>query len=596
MSNYAIVGDERIYNTDKLTNEIRRITNGEINLTQSDLYLGIDDLIDSMKRGVVHNYDNMQSILVLDYAFEDSSKYAQSAEEFMELQDMMQTLGMTKVKLYLFTRNSDLYHLLQGEINGYPGMIYENTEIMLFEQQAIADMVRVMRGEMDGSGYRTPRKKTKTRVEQYEENKRQLEEENRQISQEVLDFEKDTQESKLNKEEYINTPQAKEKEKRIEKEREEKIRQFEKEGKKYYIDNWGEPQEYIEEDLTDIIEDDEDDLYVKYDLEVEDLPKPQKKVGKVHTNGVETVESVYTEVNNIRNISEAKVPKIMDIKLLYDKLKDESMGVVDKKLQEDVAIILVTSLEGSGGSGMVAQVADAYAMVGRRVCIIDLDLEKRSQSRYYPNFDLKVSDMKGIKNAVLNVADGGRIDKVSVQVNSRISVCGLTQNFGRVAEGRYKPLELAINDIVLDAVDAYDIVLIDCPIKKLEYYVKSLYEVDRVLFVVENKEYRFEELFRDEIERLIEIGADNFLNYLANSTVVLNKVKESNRDSEGYLINEEWAREKIGSLGKLYEHMLVAGEIPYVEDFEQQYLTNRRYIWDDFKYRGIIKKMLNVAI
>ena len=48
---------------------------------------------------------------------------------------------------------------------------------------------------------------------------------------------------------------------------------------------------------------------------------------------------------------------------MYNDLFSDGMGVVEDKLSEDSTVMAVSSIKGSGGSGLTAQIAEVYAML-----------------------------------------------------------------------------------------------------------------------------------------------------------------------------------------------------------------------------------------
>src|SRR5699024_4135393 len=89
-------------------------------------------------------------------------------EEFIAVQDLMVTQGLTNVRLELITRNSDLYYEIQRGYKGFPGIIYNNTEVHLFHGKLVLrEVLAVLQVAYEGRGYFIEEKKPLSRVERY---------------------------------------------------------------------------------------------------------------------------------------------------------------------------------------------------------------------------------------------------------------------------------------------------------------------------------------------------------------------------------------------------------------------------------------------
>ena len=639
------------------------------------LYSTVDDLVTAMITGVASQFDMLTSILILDYGFEDESNVGSCIEEFIEVQDVLNQNNLRKVKLYLLTKNADLYDRIKQDYNGRDVLIYPNTEVFITKEIQFATLFQIMNGDNDGIGVRPSREATLNRVQRIEQERKRLEEDAKQVEKDTLEYEKDIPQSKLNKEDYVGTAKANEKRSQLEKERLMLTRRAERLGLSYLVDDWGditlydanggivdnidefekaqrnqrkkapntqestsksayqrelERQSYntSEEDF----EFDRDEPYrpgesssmeieqpgVSGDLEIEPRippakPRP-KEVKGAHigqsypvgssssVSGREDDKQYKPFKENIRITGretggDERVESLSTVKLLFDDLLSDGMSLVEDKLHDDTVVMAVSSVKGSGGSGIVAQVAEVYAMLGRKVCVIDLDLNGRGQTYYFGNYDKKVAENKGIANALTNVIEGGVITKASVSVNSRIDVCGISNSVGTISERYKETIARNLNSVLIDAKEFYDIVLLDIPIEDFSIYMdRSFSNVERFLFVTENKEYEIERLFRQYLSEFVESNGMLISDIFNNATIVLNKYSNTTRDEQGYHINKKWLKEKLYAKGAPYDSILVSGEIPYVRGYEEQFLTNQRYVWQDSGYMATVKEMLKESV
>lgn len=627
------------------------------------VYPTVDTLIDVLITSVSSQFDMLTSILVLDYAFEDENDVGSCIEEFIELQDVLTQYDMRKVKLYLLTKNGDLYDRIGKSYQGRDVLIYQNTEVFLTDSYHLTTMGNVLKGTMDGSGISPVRESTLTRHERIEQQQKVLEEDAKQVERETLEYEKDIPQSKLNREDYVDSASARAKREQMQKERDNLVRRAERLGLNYYIDDWGDITLYDENEneIEDL------DTYEKearerkrgarkepeqvrrksaYELEMErqsemeleeqqkregnlftetpeeelepTLPTPQNRtkrssqgghinqsypVGSTSSARVIGKEESYkpfkerTGVNTTNVEGNERVENVSTLKVLFEDLLSDGMTLVEEKLHDDSVIIAVSSMKGSGGSGIVSQTAEVYAMLGRKVCIIDLDINGRGQTHYFSNYDQRVRENKGISNALINVIEGGVINKASVSVNSRIDICGISQSVGAIPERYKETIARNLNSTLIDARDFYDIVLIDIPLEDFSLYMGNGFSnVERFLFVTENKEYEIERLFRQYLSDFAESNTMLISDIFNNSSIILNKYDNTSRDDEGYHINKKWLKEKLYDKGAPYDAILVSGEIPYARNFEHQYLTNQRYVWQDSGYMATIKNMLKEAV
>src|SRR5699024_2429571 len=94
-------------------------------------------------------FQELSSVLIVDYAFRDEGDGIEQtvAEKFVEIQDLMES-NYLNTKLYLLTRNADLYDKLKGTVNGIPGTYYHGTQIIITKGDYKIDTIRsVVNGE-----------------------------------------------------------------------------------------------------------------------------------------------------------------------------------------------------------------------------------------------------------------------------------------------------------------------------------------------------------------------------------------------------------------------------------------------------------------
>ena len=212
------------------------------------------------------------------------------------------------------------------------------------------------------------------------------------------------------------------------------------------------------------------------------------------------------------------------------------------------------------------------------------------------NFDKCVDEGKGLGNALLNVASGGLLETAAVKITSNISLVGISRTMDVIADDFTKTIANSLKEILKDATKMYDIVLIDLPMSYLKYYITCLDVIDRNFFIIENTFYKFEHFFGVRIQQLLGDSLLISKPFIQKSSIVLNKYNPYNRDKKGYSISRARIKDLLIEAGQPYDELFVVGEIPFYEDWEQQYLTNVRYLWKNEVALGVYKNILKEGV
>lgn len=597
-ANYAIVCGEKL--VPAIAGQIMTIE-PSINIEQENVYASLATLTTALNKGVSRIFDELNMIVVLDGAFDGKAKTKQMALEFLTVQDILNTSSYRKVRLVLLTKNSDLRDLFKDTIDGYDPFIYYNTEVFLSRKVGIKLLTQVLLGNKNGFGLHPPETRKKSQLTELEEDKQRLLNEAKQVGPEFLEADKNVPISKVSEVDYVDSDKTTKTIQEQQKEALRKQRLAERENKRQSSD----PDE-----STNYPESLDTNLSNKYGKGVRDPLTQTRPTNHTTHKSLDDLKSENSfrdlddsssiqaavakiKVNNTRTL---EVASIKDIKELYNHMLADSLGTVEEKLCTDHAIISVISDSNAGGSGFVAQTAETYAMLGKSVCIFDLDLDKRSQTLYFSNFDKCVDDGKGLGNALLNVASGGMLKKAAVKVTSNISIVGISRTMDIVSADFTKTIASTLKEILKDAIELYDIVLIDLPMAALHYYVSCLEVFDRNIFVIENSFYKFEHFFGVSIQQLLGDSLLISKPFIQKSSIVLNKYNPSNRDTKGYAMSRARIKDLLIDAGQPYDELFVVGEIPFYDKWEQQYLTNVRYVWKNEISLGVYKNILKEAI
>lgn len=603
-SNYAVVCGQKL--TATISGQIMTI-DPTIRVEQENVFANLSSLTSALNKGVSRIFDELNMIVVLDGAFDGKSTAKQMALEFLTVQDILNTSSYRKVRLVLLTKNSDLYDLFKNNIDGYDPFIYYNTEIFISKKVGIKLLTQVLLGTKNGQGLHPPETRKRSQLAELEEDKKRLLAEAQQVGPEFLEADKNVPISKLSELDFVDSDKTTRAIQEKQKEDLRRQRATEREGKRNQSESTNESSS------TSIFmgnSDSVNNLNTKYGQGVRD-PLTQTKQTN-HTNhkslddlktensfhdldDTQTTQSAVAKIK-VNSNRPLEVASIKDLKELYNHMLADSLGTVEEKLCTDHAIISVISDSNAGGSGFVAQTAETYAMLGKSVCIFDLDLDKRSQTLYFSNFDKCVDDGKGLGNSLLNVASGGMLKKAAVKVTSNISIVGISRTMDSVSADFTKTIASTLKEILKDAIELYDIVLIDLPMTYLHYYVTCLDVFDRNIFVMENSFYKFEHFFGVSIQQLLGDSLLLSKPFIQKSSIVLNKYNTSNRDTKGYAMSRARIKDLLIAAGQPYDELFVVGEIPFYDKWEQQYLTNVRYVWKNEISLGVYKNILKEAI
>lgn len=569
------------------------------------------DLKDSLLRGGGMSISNYNAVLVLDSGFRNGEDAQVMAEDFVALQDVFQSQSIHGTKLYLITNNSNLYRMLEGSVNGVSGTYYDDVEVFVTKKDIKSKMiVDTLQGAHDGKGLYNREAKKISREERLEKESEEFIEDARSVSKEVLQYGVDTPVSELSDNDYIDSDKnqrqvevekriAAEREKVKERQRKELERLNEKERKQIEAAK-GRKNPAL--NRLGLSKEDKEFLEKEKGTQTIDLGKPDVQVQEPHvpvyrpqtpTEGQkgEVGKSIHISNKDVR----VGVPSAQRLRELFQTAVKSDSYISEDKLASDEGIISFIGANNSGCSGLVANVADMYAMVGRKVLVVDLDINKRTQTLYFKNYERAVREHKGISSSLLKVAQGGEIENAAVSVTSRVDVLSVSRD-DVVDEAWADTVGAELGTFLADAKEVYDVVLIDIPLRNLGYYARYLGVVDKNVFVVENTMLAIEDFFAITLAKFYSKDKLMLGELISKSSVILNKYKRGRRDEEGYELTHKRVKKMLESAGSPYDKMMVAGEIPYYENWEEQFFTGVRYIWKDDIALRVFKSIFTKAI
>lgn len=558
MAQYGLVAGKDA--TEVMEEQLQSFTDIDFTYKPLTMTKMIDDLAST--GGIIVR--DLKSILILDYAFENSETEA-IAEDFVAIQDLMHTNSLSNVTLYLLTRNSDLYKMLQGSIQGLSGTHFEGTQIFLIRQEYTVKLLQsVLLGERDNQGlYNQEAWTRKTKEQRLREDMEAEVENRRNLNQEYLEFDKTDPVSVISQGEYLDSAKRQQLDAEKKKQQEEEIRRQQREARRNKQKRELDKKQYIQEQKPKIL--------------IEKTDTIQNHPFKQHTT-VGTTEN-------------------QKLKEIFRNMKDTRTSLTAGKLESDKGILSVVSDYSSGGSGFVANTADMYAIAGRKVLVIDLDIESRSQTLYFNQYDKAVKEQKGISESLIEVVQGFDIKDTVVPVSKYVDILSVSRG-EEIKKSWADAIGGALEGILIEARKLYDVVILDIPFRLFAKYIKHLEEVNRNIFVVENTFYKIETFIENSVHPfLIDPEYEEYVeNFIRKSTIVLNKFIRGRRDKEGNEINRHYLREVVDVIGYPYDRMGVLGEVPFYENWEEQYFTGVRQVWKDTLALGVYKNIYGKVV
>lgn len=541
--------------------------------------------------------DSLNSVILTDIGFSKSSKTVKDkALEFIALQDLLSSKNFENMKLNLVTTNVSLHEELLRGLNGTEGITYINAEMFLqTKNPTVKVLSEIYLGKLDRTGTFNPDVLKKDRLTQARQSSQAIIDEAKTLSDDVLKFGEDVPTSTKDATDYSDSPVSIRKREEAEKQRvlaERKAlsesRRANKGRGKVNTANLGKEGLQKPLDMTGGV------LAGKKSTRGQQAKQRKTSVG-IDNEAYKEVKGTPIARNNSVVSRKNTVPSEGELRELFGRLDKADNDTIEQKLISDRGVISVISPEGMGGSGFVAQSAEMYAMLGLKVLIIDLDIERRTQTLYYPNYAKAVKLGNGSERSLIRVSQGGDIKPSAVSVTSRIDILSIARDIEYIKSNFNQTISTILPEKLAEARNDYDIILLDLPLTNLKYHLRNIDMIDRNIFVLENKAYSVEDFFSIQLFTILEdreYGEELF----AKSSIVLNKFNPTYRNSEGYQISKYFVKELLIQAGKPFDRINIAGELPFYDVWEDQYHRNIRYIWEDdlalSLYRNIYSRVM----
>lgn len=553
MAKYGLVAGE--HGTRVIKGMIDNFEDMEVTYTPKTMDVMIDELT---KTGGLHIQD-LKSVIIIDFAFEFNTEgdVNKIAEEFVALQDLMRSNRLEHVTLYLVTKNTDLFEKLKGNVAGVPGIYFESVQVLLIRDDYKAALLRsVLLGEQDNSGlYNKSVSRNKSRKERLKEERDIELESRRNLSEEIKRFDTSEPVSVISELDYVDSDIRIAKERQREREERDARRKAERRSKR---------------------EDKEEEE------EVEDVSVNIYGGSKAVNTGSKEEVTGGTGVGS--NLFE-----------LFDNIKNVRTDVAKGKIETDNGVVSIVGDYAAGGSGVVANMAEMYAMAKRKVLIIDLDIQHRMQTIYFNQYDKVVANQRGASNSLIEVIQGYNIRESVVPVTKWLHILSVSRE-DEVSLNWVDAVAGGLEAVLIEAREMYDVIILDIPFRFFTDYMEIIENVDRNVFIVENKFYKVENFIENVLHPILLDRTEEMENIIKNSNIIINKFKRGTRDLEGNEINRKYLRKLLDGVGYPYDNIGVAGEIPEYSAWEDQFFTGVRYVWQDTVSLGVYRRVFGKVI
>lgn len=556
MAKYGLVAGEQ--STGILKKTIEDFGDMEVAYTPKTMAVMIRELANT---GGLHIQD-LKSVLILDYAFEhdEYGDINTVAEQFVAIQDLMTSNRLENVTLYLVTKNTDLYEKLGGNVAGVPGTLFENVQIFLTKNNYKAAQLRaILLGEHDNEGlYNKEHTRNQSRKERLQEERDMEIESRRNLKEELVKFDQNEPVTRISEMDYIDSGKRIAADAQKRKEAELERRKAERNVRK------GKPVVLEKESET---------------------KEPEVSIN-IYAG---SREEVSRQINTDTRLEESSLTE------LFEELRSISTEVANGKIETDSGVISIVGDYNAGASGIVANAAEMYAMSNRKVLIIDLDIQNRMQTSYFNQYDKVTGNQRGTSDSLIEVIQGYSLQESVVPVTKRLHILSVSRK-DEVNMHWVNAIAGNLETILLEARGLYDLVILDIPFRFFKEYLGVLDKVERNIFVVENKFYKVENFLEYVIHPILLDRTEEMEKVILKSSIVLNKFVRGMRDLEGYEINRRYMRKVLNGIGYPYDNMGVVGEIPYYDDWEEQYFTGLRQVWKYPIALGVYRRVFGKVV
>lgn len=550
-------------------------------------------LADTILTTGVSFLQEVEAILLLDYGFENTD-YLARTKEFIYLQDALKVhqLANTGVKLYLATRDSDVYREIKNQDSGMPCILYLYVEVFILEKYANKILVDILKGARHKRGLYNPEIDKLNIDSRIQEQTERFVEESKAYNRNIINVGKEEELSEFAKEEYVDSAVSANiiEQEKAKARKEKKLKELEEKKRK---------KSTLKQD-TSINDIESKKVIVNFERRG-NKQFPNEIEEKVNINNRQSTRNQTTPNNKIptaiKTVDKTELPDILKIKKIFDDLAFQTGGAVRGKLESDNGVLCFSSYLNGGASSLLANLADIFALSNKKVLIIDLDIYKKTQtSAYFKNYDMEVKNHFGVSDGLIKVVEGGSLSRNVVEISSRISVLGLSPSI-QADSNWIKEIQENLEFVIDDARSLYDIVLIDIPSDLVyDIYPNLVDSIDKNIFVIDNKYYTISQFVNTFLLKFQQKNPNEFENLFLKSEVIINKFNRKNIDTKGKESGKVQLREELNKRNYPYDKIHVTGELPLFDNWDTQFVEGLRYVWLNEKAMGMYRYIFSRVV
>lgn len=591
MANYIIIGGKTSQHMEKLF-----VSASDINIKYT--FTTPTKMADTILEKGSAFLSDIEAILITDYGF-STSDFSKRYKEFIYLQDALNvnSIDTMEVNLYLATKDTDLYRELRNPTTSMPPFIYLFAEAYLIEGQNYPSkqLMDILRGAKQKRGLYNKEVDNINIDARIRESTEKFIEESKVYDANIVKMSKEEEKGSFTNLEFINSPEseammqkektdAKRREKELERE---KIKEKRKKRTKQREDIGDEEET---EKINIVFESRGRNNVVDIDTDVEIKRKQTAERKKPALRDEVDVEEEYS----VGDEHYADIQKLRDSFL--DLAFKNGYGVRGK-LETDVGVIAVTSYGRNGASSLVSNFADIFALSNKKVLVVDLDTKKKTQTKqYFKTFDEEAKNHYGVEDGLIKVVNGGALQREVVEITSRVSVLGLSPKI-KVSKEDTEKIIANIDFVLEDAKSIYDIVLVDIPEHIYQDVFPKITDIlDKNLFIVDNNFENLQYFVDDYLNGLESEDEMMFEDIASKSEVIINKYNKQHLDDNGKESGTKQLTNMLYATGFPYDSIKVAGELPYFENWDTQFLESLRYIWINERAMGMYRYILSKVV
>lgn len=505
----------------------------KVDISPEIVYTKVSNLIDDILSSGTTILAAVDLVIIFDAAVSGSEDVEVRKTELLKLQDLLATKGFTKPVYYL-SKDTSIYKIFSSVENRHNNFLYRGFLVMPYEGNlSIVRIVDTLLGKNDSAKGALHHEDFGKKVYQSREDslRNELLNADSIIEDEIKQFGKNTPTSEFDSDIFIDNS-------KYLAERSRKEREQAKELKR--LNNSKASKDKKEKKV-----------------------RGDKGLGGGYSEDLEVYKRSYNIV-----------------------IDDVTLSKYKTKIMRDYGLVGVSGIEGVGVSGVVSNMAESYALLNKKVAVLDLNLDDRKQTVYFHEFDngvlntleplIKGSRSKSlIKNSVDDLID---VFSISRSEDESIDDVDILDNFKGVVE---------------NLKEQYDIVLADIPIHLLyglEY--TDAIEFNSFLWVTENIPTAVEDLIVLKMRDLYSRNTETIKEILSNSFIIFNKYVDNRKGYSDSPFDLVEFSSILKELPSPYSRLTVVGQIPYTEEWEHQLYGKGIWVGYEPSNEGVVLNIL----